>query len=415
MDFEIIEDNESVVRSYSRSFPVVFTHSTGSLIFDKNDNEYIDFFSGAGGLNYGHNSPTIKQSMVDYINKDGIIHGLDMATEAKIDFISTFQKHILKPRNLDYKIQFTSPAGASAVEAALKLARLVKKKPNIIAFTHSFHGVSLGALAVTSNSWFRSAAGTELSNVTYIPYDGYIDNFDSLDLFEKMLDDPSGGIDQSAAVIVETIQGEGGVNIASIGWLRKLRKITLDRKILLIIDDIQAGCGRSGDFFSFEQSGINPDLVVLSKSISASGLPMSLLLIKPEYDIWKPGQHSGTFRGNNLAFVSAAKAITEFWTNDKLSLEVRRKEKIIDEQLNKIAKMYPEKIAAVRGRGMFYGLAFKEYEDAKKVANISFSNHLIIETCGSQDEVLKLMPALTIDDDLLINGLDILANSIAGL
>jgi diaminobutyrate-2-oxoglutarate transaminase len=393
----------------------VFTHSTGSLIFDKNDNEYIDFFSGAGGLNYGHNSPTIKQSMVDYINKDGIIHGLDMATEAKIDFISTFQKHILKPRNLDYKIQFTSPAGASAVEAALKLARLVKKKPNIIAFTHSFHGVSLGALAVTSNSWFRSAAGTELSNVTYIPYDGYIDNFDSLDLFEKMLDDPSGGIDQSAAVIVETIQGEGGVNIASIGWLRKLRKITLDRKILLIIDDIQAGCGRSGDFFSFEQSGINPDLVVLSKSISASGLPMSLLLIKPEYDIWKPGQHSGTFRGNNLAFVSAAKAITEFWTNDKLSLEVRRKEKIIDEQLNKIAKMYPEKIAAVRGRGMFYGLAFKEYEDAKKVANISFSNHLIIETCGSQDEVLKLMPALTIDDDLLINGLDILANSIAGL
>jgi len=295
------------------------------------------------------------------------------------------------------------------------LARLVTKKTNVIAFTHGFHGVSLGSLAATSNSWFRNAAGTELNNVTFLPYDGYIKDFDSIQYLEKILDDPSSGLDEPAAIILEVIQGEGGVNLASVDWLQRLRKLTLDRGIILIIDDIQAGCGRSGDFFSFEESGIVTDLITLSKSLSASGLPMSLLLIKPEFDIWKPGQHNGTFRGNNLAFVSAAKAIKEFWSNDKLALEIKLKEKMIKERLDTIAKTYSEKKLSVRGRGLFYGLVFEQGEDAQKVARHAFSEGLIIELCGSHDEVLKLFPALNIDNETLARGLDIIEDSVKAI
>jgi len=351
--------------------------------------------------------------MIDYLQKDGLIHGLDMATEAKIAFIETFQKQILQPRNLDYRLQFTGPTGANAVKAALKLARLVTKRSQIVSFSHAFHGVSMGALTTTSNSWFRNAAGVELSNVTFLPYEGYIEGFDSLAYFEKLLDDPGSGLDKPAAVIVEAIQGEGGVNVASADWLQRLRKITVKRGILLIVDNIQAGCGRSGDFFSFEEARIVPDLVMLSKSLSASGLPMSLLLIKPGHDVWKPGQHNGTFRGNNLAFVSAEAAIKEFWMDEAFSKEIKRKGKIIQDRLNLVAESFGDLGLSVRGRGMFYGLVFnKDQNQTKQVAELAFSKGLIIELSGSRDEVLKLLPALTIDDTTLVRGLDIIEASI---
>lgn len=413
MSFETIEKNESSVRGYSRAFPVVFSKANQSIIYDADGKEYLDFFSGAGGLNYGHNHPVMKKAMIDYLQKDGLIHGLDMATEAKVAFIETFQKQILQPRSLDYRLQFTGPTGANAVEAALKLARLVTKRSQVVSFSHAFHGVSMGALATTSNSWFRNAAGVELSNVTFLPYEGYVEGFDSLAYFEKLLDDPGSGLDKPAAVIVEAIQGEGGVNVASAKWLQRLRKITAERNILLIVDDIQAGCGRSGDFFSFEEARIVPDLVTLSKSLSASGLPMSLLLIKPEHDIWKPGQHNGTFRGNNLAFVSAEAAIKEFWMDETFSKEIKRKGKTIQDRLKLMAESFGDLGLSARGRGMFYGLVFnKDQNQAKQVAELAFSKGLIIELSGSRDEVLKLLPALTIDDNTLVRGLDIIEESI---
>lgn len=410
---EVIGKYESEVRSYSRAFPNVFAKATGPIVKSSDGRDYIDFFSGAGGLNYGHNQADIKQAMIDYLVNDGIIHGLDMATEAKISFIDIFEKRILQPRNLDYKLQFTGPTGTNSVEAAIKLARLVTGRTNIIAFTHSFHGVSLGALAATSSSWFRNASGIALGGASFFPYDGYLGDFDTLALLAKMLDDPSGGVDKPAAVIVEAIQGEGGVNIASREWLQSLRELTSERGILLIIDDIQAGCGRSGDFFSFEDSGIVPDMVTLSKSLSASGLPMSLLLIKPEYDKWKPAQHNGTFRGNNLAFVSAAKAIEIFWSDDRFSMDVKRKGDIVMGSLNSIAQRYPDKIKEARGRGMFCGIEFIDPTVAKKVATSCFEKGLIIELCGARDEVLKLFPALNIDDNTLLKGLEIIESAVA--
>ncbi len=407
-----IEENESQVRSYSRAFPVVFKSALDSTIWDTENRSYLDFFSGAGGQNYGHNHPAIKQEMINYLSSNGVLHSLDMATDVKISFINTFKDIILKPRKLDYRLQFTGPTGASAVEAALKLARLKTGRSNVIAFTHSFHGVSLGALAATSNSHFREAAGVSLTNVTFLPYDNYVSDIDSSEYLKLMLEDRSSGVDMPAAIILETIQGEGGINIASSGWLRRVADIASEYGILLIVDDIQAGCGRSGDFFSFEESGIVPDIVVLSKSISGSGSPMSLLLIKPEHDIWQPAQHNGTFRGNTLAFVSARAAINTFWKNVDFSNDIKRKGNIIRNSLRDISTNNKEFGLEVRGKGMINGLVFEDESIAAQARRLAFDKGMIIELCGARDEVLKVMPPLTVNDEDLSAGMAIISDVI---
>lgn len=409
---DVIDQYESNVRSYVRSFPVSFSKAEGSYIWDEEGRRYIDFFAGAGALNYGHNEPTMVRALIEYLQSNGIIHGLDMATRAKAAFIKEFATTILTPRGLDYKLQFTGPTGTNAVEAALKIARLATGRHNVIAFSHSFHGVSLGSLAATSNSWFRNASGTPLSGTVFLPYDDYVDGLDSIAYLEKVLDDPSSGVDLPAAVIVELVQGEGGVNVASAEWIKRLRDLTARRGILLIVDDVQAGCGRTGDFFSFEFAEIHPDVVVLSKSISGIGLPMALVLLKPELDIWKPGQHNGTFRGNNLAFVAGLKALEKFWRSDELSADVKRKEKIVRERLERIKDLYPETFTTVRGRGLLCGLVCREAEMAKTITKLCFEEGLIIETAGAKDEVVKFIPALTISEEVLIEGLDLLEKAI---
>ena len=305
----VIEAMESKVRGYVRSFPAVFTTAKGAKLTDEQGKEYIDFFAGAGTLNYGHNNDRIKGAMIEYLQNDGIMHGLDMATSAKTAFLETLSNTILGPRNLDYRIQFTGPTGTNAVESALKLARMIKGRSNIVSFTNAFHGLTAGSLAVTGNTFYRDEAHISRSNVAFMPFDGYFGpDVNTLDYFRKYLEDPSSGLDQPAAVILETIQAEGGVNVASDEWLQGLEQLCREYDMLLIIDDIQAGNGRSGDFFSFERAGINPDMVTLSKSIGG-GLPLALLMIRPDLDQWKPGEHTGTFRGNNLAFVAATQLL----------------------------------------------------------------------------------------------------------
>ena len=265
---KIFDEIESEVQSYARSFPRIFNRAKGEYLYCEEGTEYLDFLAGAGTLNYGHNNELFKEKLLEYIQSDGITHGLDLHTKAKGEFLEAFNEKILKPRNLDYVVQFTGPTGTNAVEAALKLARNVTGRENIIAFTNGFHGVSLGALAATGNSHHRGAAGVSLSGVSRVPYDGYLgEDIDTTAYLEKVLDDSSSGIDLPAAVIVETVQGEGGINAASFEWLRNLEKVCRDHEILLIVDDIQAGCGRTGSYFSFEEAGITPDIVTLSKSL----------------------------------------------------------------------------------------------------------------------------------------------------
>ncbi|MGI9822966.1 diaminobutyrate--2-oxoglutarate transaminase [Agromyces sp. Marseille-Q5079] len=412
---DVFDRRESEVRGYVRAFPTVFDRAVGSTLIGEDGREYLDFFAGAGVLNYGHNNPLFTRALIEYLEHDGIIHGLDMATSAKKAFIEAFERLVLEPRGLDHKLQFTGPTGANAVEAALKVARQATGRTNVIAFTNAFHGLSIGALAATGNSHYRGAAGITLDNITRLPYDGYLGaEVDTLDLLEKMLDDPGSGVDLPAAVIVEAVQGEGGINVAGVPWLQRLRALTAERGILLILDEIQAGIGRTGAFFAFEQSGIVPDIVTVSKSISGSGLPMSLVLLRPEVDVWKPGAHTGTFRGNNLAFVSARAALENYWADTAFVDGVASKSALLASELEKIAAEYPDLGFVVRGRGLMYGLACDADRGlAGRISKQAFTRGLVIETSGAHDEVLKFLPALTITEDELLRGLEIVRESLA--
>lgn len=402
----VFDQLESEVRSYCRSFKTVFTKASNAKLWDKQKREYIDFFAGAGALNYGHNNEQIRAKLVAYLMEDGITHSLDMATEAKETFLLRFQDIILKPRGLQYKVMFPGPTGTNAVESAMKIARKVTGRSNIICFTNAFHGMSLGSLAATGNSFKRKGAGVPLSGTTFLPYDGYLGpHVDTTDMLQKLLEDPGSGIDLPAAVIVETLQGEGGLNAASGKWLNQLESICRKHGMLLIIDDVQMGCGRTGTFFSFEEFGLKPDIVCLSKSIGGYGLPMALTLIKPEHDQWNPGEHNGTFRGNNLGFIAASEAL-EYWRNKELEGKIASHAKIINQFLLRMASQYKEEIVEVRGKGFIQGLVFKAASDASKLCGEAFRRGVIMETSGAHDEVAKLMPPLTIEASLLKEGLE---------
>lgn len=404
MNTTIFESLESEVRSYCRDWPVVFDSATGAWLHDEQDNAYLDFFAGAGALNYGHNHPVLKRALLDYYTGDHVIHSLDMHTVAKREFLETFQELVLTPRNLDYKVMFPGPTGANSVEAALKLARKVTGRESVVNFTNAFHGMTLGALSVTGNSMKRGGAGIPLVHATPMPYDNYFGGEVTDFLwFERLLDDSGSGLNEPAAVIVETVQGEGGINVARAEWLRGLADLCRRHDMLLIVDDVQMGCGRTGRFFSFEDAGITPDIVCLSKSISGYGTPMAVTLFRPELDVWEPGEHNGTFRGYNPAFVTATAALREFWTDDQLTESTAAKGDLIGATLAELADDLPGLTA--RGRGLARGLAFEQAELAGKVCTAAFERGLLVETAGPDGEVAKLMPPLTITDDELGEGL----------
>ena len=409
----IFEKLESEVRSYSRGWPVVFDRAVGSHLYAEDGKPYLDFFAGAGALNYGHNNPILKQALIDYISRDGVTHALDMFTVAKRDLLETLEDKILKPRELDYKVIFPGPGGANAVEAALKLARKVTGKESVINFTNAFHGMTLGALSVTGNSMKRSGAGIPLVHATPMPYDQYFDGaYPDFLYFERLLDDSGSGLNEPAAVIVETVQGEGGINAAGLEWLRGLSDPCQRHNILLIVDDVQMGCGRTGPFFSFEDAGIKPDMVCLSKSIGGYGLPLALTLIKPELDVWEPGEHNGTFRGINPAFVTATEALRAYWSDDELEKSTRAKGERIGAALQSIAEAYPEAGVTAKGRGLARGLEFDSGETAGKVCAAAFERGLLMETSGPDSEVAKLLPPLTLTDAEVSEGLEIIDASV---
>lgn len=406
-DLHVFESLESEVRSYCRSFPTKFQKASGYQLWDANGRCYTDFFAGAGALNYGHNEPRMKEQLLQYLTGDGVTHSLDMATEAKEKFLSAFHDIILKPRKLKYKVMFPGPTGTNSVESALKLARKITGRETIMSFTNAFHGMTLGALAVTGNKFKRNGAGVPLNHTVSMPYDGYMGkDIDSLQFIENYLQDSGSGMSLPAAVIVETIQGEGGINVASTEWLQGLERLCRSYGMLLIVDDVQMGCGRTGTFFSFERSGIEPDIVCMSKSISGYGLPMAITLLKPELDEWTPGEHNGTFRGNNLAFITATEAL-QYWKTDKFSTEIAVKAEKVAQALARLVKKYPELKGEYRGLGLMQGIAL-EPGIADQLSKLAFERGLIMETSGTDSEVIKIMPPLTIDISALEAGLQIL-------
>lgn len=409
---DIFNTLESEVRSYCRGWPAVFDRASGSKMYTEDGREYLDFFSGAGALNYGHNHQDLLEPLLDYLRSGSITHSMDMHTPAKRKFLETFRDVILEPRGLDYKVMFPGPTGTNTVEAALKLARKVTGRQHVLSFTNAFHGMTLGALAVTGNSMKRQGAGVALTNSSKIPYDDYFDG-ETTDFhwLERVLADSGSGVDLPAAVIVETVQGEGGLNAARASWLRALSDLCKKHDILLIVDDVQAGCGRTGTFFSFEEAGIVPDIVCLSKSISGYGLPMALTLFRRELDVWGPGEHNGTFRGSNPAFVTATAALKRFWSDrENFEQQIAVRANQLHEGLARVAATTEG--AVVRGRGLLAGVAFPDPSTAEKIAAESFERGLLVETSGPESEVLKLMPALTISTEDLAHGLDILMEAV---
>jgi len=409
----IFEDRESAVRSYCRTWPKVFDQASGSYLYDEDGAAYLDFFTGASALNYGHNNPALKRALLDYLAGDRVIHSLDMYTVAKSEFLTALDELILQPRQLDYRVQFPGPAGTNAVEAALKLARKVTGRTEVVSFTGGFHGMTLGALAVTSSSFHRAGAGVPLTHAIQVPFGCRLDGGEpGSPGIESLLQDSDARLDDVAAVIVETVQGEGGINVAPLPWLSELAELCQRHGIVLIVDDIQMGCGRTGQFFSFEAAGIRPDIVCLSKSIGGYGLPLALTLIRSDLDIWKPGEHNGTFRGVNPAFVTGTAALQVYWRDKVLEDATLAKGQRIEAALTALARSVPGTPMQQRGRGLAHGLAFEHGELARKVSSVAFERGLLVETAGPKDEVIKLLPPLTATDTEIDRGLALLADAV---
>jgi diaminobutyrate-2-oxoglutarate transaminase len=411
-DLNTFTDLESDVRAYSRRWPVVFDRATGSHLYTEDGAAYLDFFAGAGALNYGHNNPVLKHALIEYIARDGVTHALDMFTTARRELLETLATTILEPRGMDHRVVFPGPGGANAIEAALKLARAVTGRCGIVHFTNAFHGATLGALAVTGSRLHRGSAGVPLTGAISVPYDGFLgDGVPHHQYLERMLATSGSGMDRPAAVIVETVQGEGGLTAAGEDWLRGLADLCREHRILLIVDDVQMGCGRTGPFFSFEDAGIMPDIVCLSKSIGGYGLPLALTLIRPELDVWRPGEHSGTFRGVNPSFVTAVAALRAYWCDDALEKSTRAKGERVANALRAMAESLPGAPPAVRGRGLARGLVVGA-ESARAVCDAAFARGLLLETAGGDDEVVKILPPLTIAETELDAGLAIIDESV---
>lgn len=416
MDMTPFEQWESEIRGYARAYPTVFASASNARQVAEDGTSYIDFFGGAGVLLYGHNPPELKRAMIDFLEADGVAHSLDMYTTTKRDFIKTFHDVVLEPRGMNHRMQFMQPSGTNAVEAALKLARTVTGRQHIVAFSHGFHGMTLGALAATANDAFRKWAGVPLDDVVRLPNESAPGGgIDAIDAYRSALEDASSGQLPPAAFLVEVVQAEGGVWVHSEEWLKAIQDLARDVGALLIIDDIQAGVGRTGSFFSFDGMDLDPDIVCLAKGLGGYGTPIAMNLNKPEHDDhWAPGAHTGTFRGQGLSFVAGRVALERYHAEGATLMDdVARQGEVMRERLEAIADTHAGRGWQVRGRGMMQALDLLDGALARQVQAESFANGLLIGPCGTNGRVLKLIPPLTIPDDDLAEGLDILEKAIA--
>lgn len=411
----IFEQRESNLRAYSRVYPTVFDKAINARQIDENGREFIDFFAGAGVLNFGHNNENMTKAVIEYIQSNGVTHSLDMSTTAKRTFMETFLEVVLKPRDMPHVMQFVGPTGTNAVEAAMKLARRVTGRHNIIAFNHAFHGMTLGSLAATANEYFRGASGVPLTHVTHYPFGCEQQcqgcelgcGMESLDSLRAQLEDGSSGLEKPAAFLLEVIQAEGGVNIADKHWLKEVEKLAKDMGALFIVDEIQVGMGRTGSFFSFDDYDINPDVICMAKGLGGMGTPLAMNLVKPELDQQlSPGEHTGTFRGQSISFVAGTEAL-KYFQDDVLMKEVARKTELMNSMLAELAAVDGVQI---RGKGMIMGIDVGDGAIAKKIVANCFDGGVLLGACGTGGRVIKLIPPLTIDDADLNEGMNTIIN-----
>lgn len=416
MDSQISVRLRQLSRAQS-GFPAQFSTAEGSVLVTA-DREYIDFYSGAGTLNYGHHNARLQQRLRNDVGRYGKLGVGKREIDITNGFFKAVDQVLLEPRSWSYQVQLAGPTGAGALELALQQARRITGRQNVISFTQGFQGASGQALAAAAKVFFSTVTGIPaLANTTFMPYDRcFGPDVDTMAHLEQLLDNTNRADDIPAAVVVETVLGQGGVNVLTWRWLKELETLCRRHGILLIMDDTQVGCGRTGRFFSFETADIKPDLIVLSKSLSGFGLPMSLLLSDPALGL--PGRQSEclwvTKLDHELALLTATHALELFWSDLSFAEQIQRKEVLVRNWLENIVHSYPGYGFGARGRGLIQGLVVSRYDGlAGQIARKAFGHGLLIETSGAQDDVLKLLPALTIDDSLLISGLEIIERSLA--
>lgn len=403
---------ESEVRSYCRTFPAEFARAEGVFLYGTDGRKWYDFLSAAGSLNYGHNPPALKAALLRYIEANGVTTSLDLATQAKRTFLETFAEVVLHPRDLDYRMQFCGPTGANAVEAALKLARKATGRHGVVAFSNSYHGMSSGAMSASASHRRRNETYLSPNWVDFMPFEGFTGLPNEFEFVRRLLLTKGSGIAPPAAIIVEPVQGEGGVNVASPAWLAGLRALADELGSVLIFDEIQCGCGRTGRFFTFEHAGVKPDIVCLSKSISGMGMPMSVLLIAPRLDVWSPGEHNGTFRGFNYAFVTATEALRHYWASPDFATDLKARSAEMRTAVDHWAREFPHHVRRVSCLGLFAGIQLSSEALAGNVQQRCFERGLMVERCGSDSDIIKLLPPVVIGRDDLRDGLALLGEAL---
>ncbi len=406
--FDYLESN---VRSYCRRWPAVFSTAHGATIVDEHGREYLDFFAGAGALSYGHNNPVLVEVAIEHLRAGKILHSLDTFTDEKRRFLEAMNTFVLAPRQLDMVVQTVGPTGATAVEAALQLAQRITGRRGVVGFAGSYHGMTYRAASI-SNSMAGRVTSAHLKDFVALPYVAHVTDAD-LELLEATL---RAGVDGQGigALIIEPTQGEGGARPFDPAFLGAIRAACTTHGVLVIADEVQAGVGRTGPFFSFEGSGLDPDIVCVSKSISGLGLPMALNLIRRELDTWNPGEFSGTFRGNNLAFATAATMLETYWNDDTTEKGTERRGVSVRAAFQSFAEQFGEGRFEVRGNGMLCGLDVADGALAADIATRAFERRLIVETCGAGDTTVKFLAPIVIDEDQLADGLARLDDVIAG-
>ncbi|MFB2539025.1 MULTISPECIES: diaminobutyrate--2-oxoglutarate transaminase [unclassified Acinetobacter] len=408
---------ESNVRSYPRKLPLAIAKAQGCWVTDVEGNQYLDFLAGAGTLALGHNHPAVIQAIQDVLASGLPLHTLDLTTPLKDAFSEELLSFFPKDK---YVLQFTSPAGTDANEAAIKLAKTYTGRGNVIAFSGGYHGMTHGALALTGNLSAKNAVQNLMAGVQFLPYPheyrcplglGGEAGVDALTYqFETFINDVESGVVKPAAVILEAIQGEGGVVPAPIKWLQKIREVTAKHDIVLIVDEVQAGFCRSGKMFAYEHAGIEPDIVVMSKAVGGS-LPLAVLAIKKEFDAWQPAGHTGTFRGNQMAMATGY-ATLKVLKEQNLAQNAVERGAYLKSALTELAKEYPC-IGNVRGRGLMMGIEIVDERQAADatgahphdgalaaaIQKACFNNKLMLERGGRGGNVVRVLCAVNVSQE----------------
>lgn len=427
------EAYESSARSYPREFPLAIAKAKGSWVEDVEGKRYLDFLCGAGTLALGHNDDEVNQAIIDLIESEAPLHALDLMTPAKDRFVESLMSILPEEFAKNAKVQFCSPSGTDATDAAIKLCKTYTGRGNVIAFSGGYHGMGHGAMALTGNCKAKNKVQNVMPGVQFMPYPysyrcpmglgGEAGTKACIAYLERLLKDPESGIVKPAAVILEPIQGEGGVIPAPVEFLQAVRRITAELDIPMICDEIQCGMGRSGKMFAFEYAGIIPDVILISKAVGGN-LPMSVVVYNKKMDVWTTGAHAGTFRGNQMAMV-AGTVVMKRLADPKFLADVTRKGNIVMDRLLKLQKEVSI-MGDVRGKGLMVGIEFVDPNGEKdlmghpmpsgeiltRVQRICFANGLIIENGGRYGSVLRCLCALNITDEDLDLGLSIIEKAV---